>query len=86
MTPLDRPLKRQLEIGARPFTLVVDRLGLHLAAKGRRKGLDLRWQDLVSGDAALAHALSASLRELPGERAPTRRAAPKLRRAGRARR
>lgn len=61
MTPLDKPLRRALEIDGRPYTLTVDREGLKLTEKGRRKGLALRWSELVSGDAALATALQASL-------------------------
>ncbi|MBN6104830.1 hypothetical protein JR064_21945 [Xanthomonas sp. CFBP 8703] len=61
MTPLDKPLRRELEIDGRPYTLTVDPDGLKLAEKGRRKGLALRWSDLVNGDAALATALQASL-------------------------
>ena len=38
--------------------------GLKLVEKGRRKGIALSWQDLVSGDAAVARALQASLAEL----------------------
>lgn len=34
-----------------------------LTPKGRRKGHELRWKDLVSGEAALAVALNASLRD-----------------------
>ncbi|HDS1595436.1 TPA: hypothetical protein QEL30_004007 [Stenotrophomonas maltophilia] len=63
MTPLDKPLRRELEIDGQPYTLTVDPDGLKLVEKGRRKGIALRWQDLVSGDAALATALQASLRE-----------------------
>ncbi|MDT3557038.1 hypothetical protein ROV95_13045 [Stenotrophomonas maltophilia group sp. msm1] len=63
MTPLDKPLRRELEIDGQPYTLTVDPEGLKLVEKGRRKGIALRWQDLVSGDAALATALQASLRE-----------------------
>ncbi|WP_286068462.1 hypothetical protein [Stenotrophomonas sp. 57] len=63
MTPLDKPLRRELEIDGQPYTLTVDPDGLKLVEKGRRKGITLRWQDLVSGDAALATALQASLRE-----------------------
>jgi hypothetical protein len=33
--------------------------------KGKRKGQELRWEDFVSGDAALAVALNASLRQIP---------------------
>jgi hypothetical protein len=32
--------------------------------KGRRKGLELAWNDLVTGEAALATALNASLGQL----------------------
>lgn len=63
MTPLDRPLRRELQIDGQPYTLTVDPEGLKLVEKGRRKGIALRWQDLVSGDAALATALQASLSE-----------------------
>ncbi|HEV2621754.1 MAG TPA: hypothetical protein VGU65_06670 [Frateuria sp.] len=62
MTPLDKPLKRELTIGDVAYTLVLDPDGLKLTEKGHRRGVELRWQDLVSGDAALATALQASLR------------------------
>ncbi|MCW0448869.1 hypothetical protein [Xanthomonas sacchari] len=68
MTPLDRPLRRALEIDGVHYTLTVDPDGLKLTEKGRRKGLDLRWSALVSGDAALATALQASLVDRPGKR------------------
>lgn len=61
MTPLDKPLKRELMIGDLAYTLVLDPDGLKLTEKGRRRGVELLWKDLVSGDAALATALQASL-------------------------
>ena len=61
MTPLDKPLRRELHIDGQPYTHTVAPEGLKLVEKGRRKGITLRWQDLVSGDAALATALQASL-------------------------
>jgi hypothetical protein len=63
MTPLDKPLRRELHIDGQPYTLTVAPEGLKLVEKGRRKGITLRWQDLVSGDAALAAALQASLQQ-----------------------
>ncbi|EKT2103757.1 MULTISPECIES: hypothetical protein [Stenotrophomonas] len=63
MTPLDKPLRRELHIDGQPYTLTVAPEGLKLVEKGRRKGITLRWQDLVSGDAALATALQASLQQ-----------------------
>lgn len=61
MTPLDKPLRREVMIDDAPYTLTLDPDGLKLVPKGKRKGLELRWVDLVSGDAALATALQASL-------------------------
>lgn len=61
MTPLDKPLKRELVIADVAYTLVLDPDGLKLTEKGRRRGVTLLWKDLVSGDAALAVALKASL-------------------------
>ncbi|HEY4529285.1 MAG TPA: hypothetical protein VIG97_02990 [Luteimonas sp.] len=61
MTPLDKPLKRELQVDDALYTLTIDVDGLKLVPKGRRKGLELAWRDLVSGDAALATALQASL-------------------------
>jgi hypothetical protein len=61
MTPLDKPIRRALEIEDRLYTLVVDPHGLKLVEKGHRKGVELAWRELVNGDAALAVALQASL-------------------------
>jgi len=60
-TKLDRPLKRELSIGGKPYTLTIAPDAMHLIPKGHRKGYELAWVDLVSGDAALATALNASL-------------------------
>lgn len=61
MTPLDKPLKRELTIGGTAYTLTIDPHGMKLTEKGRRRGVELLWKDLVSGDVALATALQASL-------------------------
>jgi hypothetical protein len=63
MTPLDGPIKRQLMLDGIAFTLTLDADGLRVVEKGKRKGLELGWRDLVNGDAALASALQASLAE-----------------------
>jgi len=51
--------------------LTIDTEGLKLVPKGKRKGLELAWRDLVSGDAALAVALNASMEQRVGQ--PARR-------------
>jgi hypothetical protein len=60
-TKLDKTLKRELSIAGKPFVVSLSPEGLKLVGKGRRKGLELSWEDLVSGDAALATALNASV-------------------------
>lgn len=65
MTPLDRPLKRSVAVGEAVYTLTIDPQGLKLVEKGRRKGLELYWSDLVNGDAALAAALNAAVAGAP---------------------
>ena len=60
-TKLEKTLKREVSIGGRPFVVSLSPEGLKLVGKGRRKGLELSWDDLASGDAALATALNASV-------------------------
>jgi hypothetical protein len=64
-TKLEGPLRREVEIDGTAYSLTIDPEGLHLVKKGKRKGIDLTWIDIVSGDAALAAALNASLGKLP---------------------
>lgn len=67
-TKLEKQLRREVTIRGRSFVVNIDPDGLKLVAKGRRKGLELAWEDLISGEAALATALAASLdRNLPLE-------------------
>ena len=60
---LDKPLKREVTIDDDQYTLTISPDGLKLVPKGRRKGIELQWRDLVSGQAALAVALNASLEQ-----------------------
>jgi hypothetical protein len=69
-TRLDKTLKRELMLQGRAFILAVSPDGLKLTLKGRRKGQELRWSDLISGDAALAAALNASLGSFAGDDVP----------------
>ena len=61
-TKLEKPLKREVQIGEQAYMLTIDPQGLKLVVKGKRNGLELAWQALVSGEAALATALNASLK------------------------
>ena len=61
-TKLEKPLKRELDVDGEPYVVTLSPEGLKIVRKGRRKGQELVWKDLVSGDAALAAALNASLK------------------------
>jgi hypothetical protein len=52
-----------LNVNGETYTLTIAPEGLKLVLKGKRKGYELAWKDLVSGQAALAVALNASLEQ-----------------------
>jgi hypothetical protein len=61
-TVLDNDLKRQISIDGVDYTVVVGPDGFKLVGKGKRRPeVELRWSDLLSGEAAMAVALNASL-------------------------
>ena len=62
-TKLEKPLKREVEIDGNPYMLTITPEGLKLVPKGKRTGLELAWKAMVSGEAALATALNASLQK-----------------------
>jgi hypothetical protein len=66
-TALHTTLRRALLIGGREFVVTLTADTLKLTLKGKRNGVELSWKDLVSGDAALAIALRASVGGLGAE-------------------
>jgi hypothetical protein len=60
-TPLDKTLKRAIKIKGRDYVIALSPEGMKLTIKGRQIGLELKWTDLITGEAALATALQASL-------------------------
>jgi len=64
-TKLESSLKRELVIDERLYTLTIEPEGFKLVAKGKQLGHEMTWRALLSGDAALATALNASLGRAP---------------------
>jgi hypothetical protein len=61
-TVLDKELKRRITVDGDDYTVAIDPEGIRLVGKGKRTPeVDLRWRDLLSGEAAMAVALNASL-------------------------
>lgn len=46
-TKLDRPLKREIQIDDKAYTLTIDADGLKLVEKGRRNGPSLTWKTVL---------------------------------------
>lgn len=65
-TKLTSAFKRELDINGDKYTLTVSPEGFKLVLKGKRKGVEISWSQLVNGEAALATALNASLSGQPG--------------------
>ena len=59
-TPLEKTLKRALTLKGSEYVLAISPEGLKITEKGKRNGLELGWESLISGEAALAVALQAS--------------------------
>ena len=60
-TKLDKPLKREITVGDRAYTVTIAPDGLKVVEKGKRKGSELSWATIIAGDAQLAADLRRSL-------------------------
>lgn len=58
---LTAPIKREVNLDGHPCTVTIGPEGVHIAPKGKRKGHELTWRDLASGDAELNRDLIRSL-------------------------
>lgn len=50
-TKLERPLKREILIDDKAFTLTIDAAGLKLVEKGRRNGQEVSWKQILAAGA-----------------------------------
>ena len=60
-TLLTKPIKRELELEGKLYTVTVSPDGVKVVEKGKRRGQELSWQSIVSGDASLTQDLRISL-------------------------
>lgn len=66
-TVLDRVLKRRVTVDGADYTVAIDPEGVRVTGKGKRTPeVALCWRDLLSGEAAMAVALNASLDKRQG--------------------
>ena len=60
-TKLDKPHKRELDIDGQLYTVTISPDGVKVVEKGKRKGQEISWRSIVSGDASLAEDLKLSI-------------------------
>ena len=60
-TRLDKTIKRELELNGRLDTVTITPEGVRITPKGARKGHEISWEALLSGDADLRRDLNISL-------------------------
>ena len=61
-TRLDKTLKRELEIEGKLYTVTISPEGVKIVPKGARKGPEITWQTLLSGDAELRRSIEMLLK------------------------
>ncbi len=62
-TKLEKELKREIDVDGKHFTVTLSPTGLKIAEKGHRKGHELSWKQIVSGEAALTQELASSVEQ-----------------------
>ena len=74
-TLLEKTIKRALAIKGGEYVVTLSPHSVKLTLKGHRNGVELKWIDLISGEAALATALQASIGKFTEDRqrAPTKK-------------
>jgi hypothetical protein len=60
-TKLDKSIKRELELEGKLYTVTISPDGVKVVEKGKRKGQEIPWRSIVSGDAALSESLKISV-------------------------
>jgi hypothetical protein len=63
---LEKSIKRELEMEGRAYTVTIGPEGVKVVEKGKRKGREISWRSIISGDAQLAEDLKLSLDALGG--------------------
>lgn len=59
-TKLDKTIKRELELDGKAYMVAISPEGLKVTQKGFRKGQELSWRTIISGDASLNQDLNVS--------------------------
>ena len=68
VTKLDKTLKREIELNGTPYVITLSPEGIKIVEKGKRKGQEMTWQDLMGGKLPLARQLRDSMNLMDDQR------------------
>jgi hypothetical protein len=60
-TKLDKTIKRELDLEGKLYTIAISPEGVKITPKGARKGQEITWSSLVSGETDLRRDLNMSV-------------------------
>ena len=60
-TKLDKSIKRELDLDGKLYTVTIAPDGIKVVEKGKRKGQEIPWRSIISGDASLHESLKISV-------------------------
>jgi hypothetical protein len=60
-TKLDKSIKRELDLDGKLYTVTIAPDGIKVVEKGKRKGQEIPWSTIISGDASLNESLKISV-------------------------
>jgi hypothetical protein len=63
---LEKTIKRELELDGKTYTVQIAPEGIKVTEKGKRKGREISWRSIISGDAQLAEELKMSIDAMGG--------------------
>lgn len=63
---LEKSIKRELEMDGKTYTIQIAPEGIKVTEKGKRKGREISWRAIISGDAQLAEDLKISIDAMGG--------------------
>jgi len=60
-TKLEKTLKREIEIDGKPYMVAISPEGVKVTQKGFRRGPELTWRSIISGEAEMGQQLKSSV-------------------------
>jgi hypothetical protein len=66
-TKLEKTLKREIDIDGKAYMVAISPEGVKVTQKGFRRGPELTWRSIISGEAEMSQQLKSSVGDASGE-------------------